>query len=213
MRYAGTALLLLILGASSISPAIAQRTKPENAAQPNPNDDLIKFISGYANQHAKKDEFETSAANQARVAAFTGHGFVLEFPATRQAYASAEPLTYDADAGVMTVSLVGNSSIDALKVIDSLSPEGKKIDSSALLTGSYTKFFLVKTEPSTVRTYQGTNGFGATTLVKEFRSEEMSVAMTNVLDGYNAKPLQQKITMALDPRRNNLRAERNGDLR
>jgi PDZ domain len=181
MRVACTSFLLSFLAASGAFSASAQPASPPNGGQPYQNGELIKFMVSFASQHAAKSEFETSAANQARVASFTGHMFVLQFPATRDLMGNV--LKYDADTGTMTVSLLGNTSIMGYKVID-----------GALSAGEYTKFFLLKSKNRT-RTYQGSNAFGATAQVTVRQREEMSVAITNVLDGYSVKPLQQSVPM------------------
>jgi hypothetical protein len=182
MRVARTAFLLSFLAASGALSASAQPASPPNGGQPYQNGELMKFMESFASQHSAKNEFETSAANQARVASFTGHIFVLQFPATRDLM--GDVLKYDADAETMTVSLLGNTSIMEYKVID-----------RALSAGEYAKFFLLKSKNRT-RTYQGSNAFGAPAQVGVQQREELSVAITNVLDGYSVKPLQQTVPMA-----------------
>jgi hypothetical protein len=182
MRVACTAFLLSFLAASGALSASAQPASPPNDGPPYQNGELMKFMASFASQHATKNEIETSAANQARVASFTGHMFVLQFPATRDLM--GDVLKYDADAGTMTVSLLGNTSIMGYKVID-----------RALSAGEYTKFFLLKSKNRTL-TYHGSNGFGAAAQVPFHQREEMSVAITNVLDGYSVKPMQQSVPMS-----------------
>jgi hypothetical protein len=178
MRVACTAFLLSFLAASGALSASAQPASP----QPYQNGELMKFVASFASQHATKSEFETSAANQARVASFTGHMFVLQFPATRDLMGNV--LKYDADAGTMTVSLLGNTSITGYKVID-----------GALSADEYAKFFLLKSK-NRARTYQGSNAFGAAAQISVQQRVEMSVALTNVLDGYGVKPMQQSVPMS-----------------
>src|SRR5215471_17335894 len=142
MRVACAAFLLSFLAASGALSASAQPANPASGGQPYQNGELMKFMASFASQHATRNEFETSAANQARVASFTGHIFVLQFPATRDLM--GDVLKYDADAGTMTVSLLGNTSIVRYKVID-----------GALSAGEYAKFFLLKSKNRT------RNAFGA----------------------------------------------------
>jgi hypothetical protein len=181
MRVACTAFLLSFLAASGALPASAQPESSPNGGQPYQNGEMMKFMASFASQHAIKNGFETSAENQDRVASFTGHIFVLQFPATRELM--GDVLKYDADTGTMTVSLLGNASIMGHKVID-----------GALSAGEYAKFILLKSKNRT-RTYQGSNAFGATAQVTVHQREEMSVAITNVPDGYSVKPLQQSVPM------------------
>jgi len=177
MRVACAAFLLSFLAASGALSASAQPANPASGGQPYQNGELMKFMASFASQHATRNEFETSAANQARVASFTGHIFVLQFPATRDLM--GDVLKYDADAGTMTVSLLGNTSIVRYKVID-----------GALSAGEYAKFFLLKSKNRT------RNAFGAAAQVTVRQRDEMSVAITNVSDGYSVKPLQQSVPMS-----------------
>src|SRR5215469_7891550 len=158
MRVACTAFLLSFLAASGALPASAQPASPTSGGVPYQNGELMKFMASFASQHAAKNEFETGAANQTRVASFTGHVFVLQFPATRDLMGNV--LKYDADAGTMTVSLLGNSSIMGYKVID-----------QPLSADEYTKFFLLKSKNRT-RTNQGNDAFGAAAQAAVHQLEE-----------------------------------------
>ena len=195
--------LLAVLGASAGGlEAAPKSTKPVSKvakgqfpAQVSPNDALLKFIGPFANQSASKDEFETTAAYEQRVSNFNGRAFTVEVPTTRDFLSRFDALSYDADAGQLTVSLVGNSTIRASRVINPLSREGKKISPSALLIDEYAKFYLKKTEPRTVRVYEAGNAFGAKAQVEEIGSDEVSVGISNLPAGFQALPLQQKISV------------------
>lgn len=165
-------------------------------AEPADNKVLIEFIESYANKHSAKGEFETSQERQARVAAFIGHTFTIEVPASRETNIPLiKPLVYDADNSSLTVTLIGNASIALLRVFTPLSPEAEAIPPSVMLTGGYTKFYLSQSQARTTDKYRASNAFGAQANVSVIQASEIAVGISNIIDGPQAKPLQTQIQM------------------
>jgi hypothetical protein len=161
--------------------ARAQTDQPPPAAALQGNDELLALIETASKAPTKKDEFETTEQFERRRSAGVGRNFLVTLSAVTDSFIlGPKPLAYNADTQTLIVTLRGDSSIDLMKVFDSLSPEGRKISPTAMLTGSYSKFTLVKRGPTLEKEYPAQNSFGAATKVSVFRSTFSSVALLNL---------------------------------
>ena len=125
-------------------------------------------------QKLTRDEYETTAMYNARVASYSGKQFTLEFPlelATPRI--GAKPTRYDADTQVLEVGLIGHSELPPVRVFD--------LQATLGMRGAYVKFYLRNDGPKEVKQYTATNAMGATTTVTQMLAVQRSVALLNAL--------------------------------
>lgn len=168
---------ILLLYLTLINPSEAQ-TAPQ-FAQGNP--ELLKLISVESKADRKKDEFETTESFKKRLTENIGKEFLVTFDisAASHIFLGPKPFSYNADSQTLTITLRGDSSIEAIKVFNIQSDEGHGISPDVMLQGRYTKFTLAKTGPDLEKTYSATNSMGAVTTVSVYRNTFSAVALLN----------------------------------
>jgi hypothetical protein len=173
--------------AMPVRTAIAQTPIAE---APKGTDQLLSLIELESKANRTKDEFETTEAYQKRVSENVGRQFLVTAGLGTDPLAphKSKAFSYSADTQTLTVTVVGDSNIEVIKIIDPQSDEGHHIPPQVMLTGRYTKFTLVKTGPDLEKEYPGQNAMGATTTVHVYKSTFSAVALLNIPE-YSNSPL------------------------
>ena len=161
-------------------------------AQQDGNREAIAYIDRYKDQHLKKDEFETTATYQQRVAQFPGKSFVVVVSATN-AVIGPKVFSYDADTQILTVRLVGHGSVDAVHVIGNR--EDAKLNPDAFLTVRFEKFSLQRVMMPPTE-YHAQNAMGAQTTVQRIIGTEWSIGLLNIPYRGTLQPREVQISMA-----------------
>lgn len=142
------------------------------------NRDLISYIDAYKSKDLKKDEFETTDAYKKRVAEFVGKDFVAMLPANSKS-AGQKTFSYDADAQVLSIRLLGSGSVEALSVIASDSDEAERLGPSKMLRMMFPTFLLQRVVDPSVDVV-GVTVAGVKFPVKQLLSREWSIGFANL---------------------------------
>jgi hypothetical protein len=173
-----TIFALLGIAASAFAHADTAQAPPTAAVQG--KDQLLALIDAEY-KPLKKDEFETTAQFQQRQQQNVGREFLITVPALNKQLLGPKALAYDADTQTVTVTLRGDSFIEALKLFDIQNSETSKVvSSSGLLNGRYTKFTLTAAGPTVEKEYDAQNAMGAHVKVKTVKHTFSAVAFLNL---------------------------------
>jgi hypothetical protein len=174
-----TIFALFGIAASAFAHADIALAPPTAAVQG--KDQLLALIDAEYKPLNKKDEFETTAQFQQRQRQNVGREFLITVPALNKQLLGPKALAYDADTQTATITLRGDSFIEALKVFDiQNSDTGKVVSSSGLLNGRYTKFTLTAAGPTVEKEYDAQNAMGARVKIKTVKDTFSAVAFLNL---------------------------------
>jgi hypothetical protein len=197
------AAVVLMLTTFFMLPVIPTMAQTSSADQPGGNDQLLSLVEFESKAVTKKDQFETTEAFQKRLSENVGREFLVTVGLGTDPLGlrKTRAFSYNADTQTLTVTLVGDSSIQILKIIDSSSEEGRRLPPQVMLNGRYTKFTLVKTGPELEKEYPGQNAMGATTTIRVYKSTFSAVALLNVPENSNPPLATMEVKMAPDAAR------------
>jgi hypothetical protein len=144
-------------------------------------DQLLALIDAEFKPADKKDEFETTEQFEQRQQRNAGKDFLITVAASNNQLLGPKALFYVADTQTVTVTLRGDSFIEAIKVFDVRKVEANKTMSpEALSSGRYTKFTLKSTAPAVEKEYDAQNAMGAHAKVKTVKNTFSAVAFLNM---------------------------------
>jgi hypothetical protein len=158
----------------------AQCQTPATAVKAD-NNSLIKLIDNDYQVTVEKDEFETTDAFNKRMRADTGKQFTIIVGIGKgRGYRPIKAFSYDADSGTLKVTLVGDASLELLKIIESTSEAANRIGPGNMLRGKYTKFTLFESEPKKEKEYIGQSAMGVSRTISVYGRKYYGVAILNI---------------------------------